>query len=308
MKKLKIAFLFIFLLTASPAFSVEDAIVAVVNDELITLSDLREYIKKTYISLVAEGKSDREIQQIMQDMETNGINNLIEDKIILSKANTLGLEIREKLVEDRIKDIKKRYTSEEEFLQALVKAGASMTDLRNRVVEQLKIRYTIEHEINDKIVISPKEITDFYQKNIDKFHTKEKIYLDSIYFPYEKDKELALKNANVALELIKNGEDFFKVSKDYSQSPSIGLVERGQLLPEIEKNVFHLVEGNISDVVQTENGAYIFRVKAKYPAQLASLGDVKDEIRDIIFKQKFQESFLTWITRLKKEAYVEIKQ
>ena len=88
--------------SASLSYAVEDAIIAVVNDELITYKDLKDYAKSTYASLVAEGVNESQINAIMSDLEEDGLNKLIEDKLILSKANALDLQVREELVDERI--------------------------------------------------------------------------------------------------------------------------------------------------------------------------------------------------------------
>lgn len=290
------------------SLALEDAILAIVNDELITLKDLKNYIHGTYVALVTEGKSQKEIESVMLDLEINGLNKLIEDKLLLSKANEMGLVVREKLIEDRIQDLKNRYPSEQKFMDALVKNGGTLSDVRDKVTDQLKITFLIENEIKSKIFVNPQEVTDFYNKNIERFQKKEKVNVKSIYIPLEGNKEEAVKKANIALDLIKNGEDFDSVAKDYSKSSSLGLVERGQLLPEIEKVIFHLPEGQASEIVEIDTGLYIFKVSEKFPAELAPLADVKDFITDRIYNEKLRERFIVWLEKLKKNAYIEIKQ
>src|SRR5690349_20143359 len=111
----------------SKAGAVEDAIIAVVNDDVITLKDLRSYIHSTYVSLVTEGLNQEQIKQAMLELEINGLDRLIEDKLILSRANKINIEIKDKLVDDRVEEIKKRYVTEEDFLEGLIKNGASVS-------------------------------------------------------------------------------------------------------------------------------------------------------------------------------------
>ena len=190
-------------LSPKVSLAVEDAILAVVNDELITLKDLRDYVRGTYVSLIAEGKKPQEIDKIMLDLEINGLNKLIEDKLLLSKANEMGLDVKDKLIEDKIDVIKKRYSSEQEFTQALIKNGATMSDLRKKVTEQLKIAFVIEHEVKQKIYVNPKEVTQYYEDNMTKFQDKEKIQVESIFIPFDGDKDGALKTCECSFEFDK---------------------------------------------------------------------------------------------------------
>ena len=145
--KIIFGFLFIFNLNITAGHALEDAIVAVVNDELITLKDLRDYIHATYVSLIAEGIPQSQLKEAMKELENNGITKLIEDKLILSKANQLGLQVRDKTVDQRLKDIKAKYPSEAVFMDSLIKNGATITDLKNKIIEQMKIKYVIESQV-----------------------------------------------------------------------------------------------------------------------------------------------------------------
>src|SRR3990167_4068592 len=135
-----IGLLFSFTFYPCAGLAIEDAIIAIVNDELITLNELKGYVQSTYISLVAEGRTDEEIQSFMRDMEANGTNKLIEDKLILSQANKVGIEVREELVDERIAKVREKYGSEQGLVDALVKNVATITDLRKKIRDQLKIK------------------------------------------------------------------------------------------------------------------------------------------------------------------------
>ena len=114
--------------------------------------------------------------------------------------------------------------------------------------------------------------------------------------------------AQEAFNKLREGMDFTKITEKYSTSPSIGIMEKGQLLPELEEVVFNLKQGEISKPIATEDGIYIFKLKEKYPAETQALEQVKKEIYNLIFQQKFQERLKTWLDKLRKQAYVEIKQ
>ena len=131
---------------SQPSLAVEDAIIAIVNDELITLKDLKDYVRSTYVSLVAEGLDDTQIQAHMKDMEINGTNKLIEDKLILSKANNIGIKVREALVDERIEEMQSKYGSEQKLVEALIKNGATLTDLRNKIQLKETLKPAIEQQ------------------------------------------------------------------------------------------------------------------------------------------------------------------
>lgn len=308
---IKIFLAALFFLNFNPVKShaLEDAIVAIVNDELVTLKDLRDYVHATYVSLIAEGIPQSQLKEAMRELETNGITKLIEDKLILSKANQLNLVVRDKIVEDRLKDIKDKYPSEQVFLDSLVANGATITDLRNKIVDQMKIKYVVENQVRSKIFVNPQEVTKYYNEHIESYKNKEQVNVESIFIPFETaDKTETYKRAYEAQNLIKEGKDFMAVTLDYSSIPSLGKVERGQLMPEIENKIFSMNIGDISEPVEVENGLYIFKLVDQFPAQTLPLEEVKDKITDTLFKDKFKKQLAAWLTKLKKDAYIEIKK
>jgi len=309
-KLFKISIISLLLITSFSKVStaVDDAIIAVVNDEIITLKDLRDYIRNSYAGLVAEGVEGEQLNRFMSELETNGLEKLIEDRLILSKANKIGLEIRSALVDERVTEIKKRYASEEEFLTGLITHGASVTDLRNKIIDQLKIKFVIEHEVKSKIYISPKDVTRYYEDNLSTFQMKERAQLDSIYIAFKQDKGAAFVKANQALNALKEEADFREVANKFSDAPSIGTLERGQLNSDIENIIFGLTPDEISPLVEVDSGIYIFKLIKKLASQTAKLQEVEDAIRDLLYREKFQKNFMDWLKQLKKNAYIEIKQ
>ena len=290
------------------SYAVADAIIAVVNDELITLKELKDYVRSTYIGLVAEGMPDEQLKKVMKDLEINGINKLIEDKLILSKANEIGIIVRDELVDERLEGIKKRYPSEQAFMDSLIQNGASISDLRKKILNQLKIKFVIDHAIKSKIRVNPKAVTEYYENNKTDFIKPERVQLDSIYIAFKDNPQQARTQSEEAKHLLAEGKDFKEIAKLYSDTPSIGTVERGQVLPKIEKVIFSLKEGEISDVIEIKDtGIYIFKLIKKLPAEKASIEEVKDVISQRLHQKKFREDILFWIEKLKMDAYIEIK-
>jgi len=285
----------------------EDTIIAVVNDELITLQDLKDYIKTTYAEFSTRGMDATSLKRIKNELEANGIHKLIEDNLMLSKANDLGLEVNAKIITQQIDEIKERYPSEQIFTDALILHGATMTDLRKKVENQLKIKYLIQFEVESKIFVNPQEVTLFYEKNKRNFKKGKRVNVDSIFIALRDNPLSSRQKAKEALDFIGNGIDFKEIANRYSETPSIGVIEKGQLISAIEKAIFNLNEGEVSSMIEVANGIYIFKLIKKIPAEVAPLSEVKDTIYKQIYQVKFQNSFKKWLNELKKDSYIEIK-
>ncbi len=294
-----------------PVCAVEDTIVAVVNDDVITLKDYEDYVTSNYHQLQMEGLPASQVQELVDDMKTNGIRRLIEEKLILDKANALGIKIDEAAVNQQIDSMKTRYKSDQEFLDALLADGNTLTDLRSKVRDKIKMKYLINDEIRAKIYVNPQEVTEYYNQHPEYFQKPESRQLESIFIAQQDDKNAAKEKAeNIyasVKDLLSQGNDFASLAQKYSEATSIGLIKKGQFLPDIEATVFQLQPKEISPLIETANGYYIFQVKEKFPMEVSSLEEVKKNIYDEIFQIKFQKNFRDWVDELKAKAYIEIK-
>jgi len=324
-KKLKLSILLLLftLIIVRPVHAaIEDTIVAVVNDEVITLNDLKDYIDARTAQMRLEGTNSGDIQKFMMDMAKNGLDRLVEDKILLNAANKNDLslnqddpkgeenrkEATEAQVDQRLGDIRSQYRSEEEFLKALIDQGVSITDVRNRIRNQIKTKRLVDQQIRAKIYVNPQEINAFYKNHFEEFQKPDRVNLDSIFIAKGSTPGLSKEKAAGILEKLKAGANFSDTAKQYSEAPAIGIIKKGQTLPEIEKVVFGLSTGQISELCEVENGYYIFRLTGRIKAELAPLDEVKDQIYSRVFQQKFQEKFIQWLEKLKKDAFIDIKK
>jgi parvulin-like peptidyl-prolyl isomerase len=292
---------------APPLFALEDAIVAVVNDEVITLKDIRDYAHAVLVQMKAEGVPSAQIKSAMADLEVNGINRLIENKLILEEANRLKIEADKGAVENKMNEMKSSYPSEKAFLDAMITEGATPADLSKKIAEQIKIRMTIEREVREKVYVNPQEVTAYYKEHFDQYTYPQRVEVDSIFVPKGKDAIPAKEKAEQALARLKSGAVFSDVAKEFSQGPNLGTIAKGQLLPIVENIIFSLKENTISDVIEVASGFYIFRVKKNLPETIASLEEVKEKITDELFQGKFRQKYREWVDKLKGKAFIDIK-
>jgi len=285
-----------------------DAIVAIVNDDVITLKDLRQYIGSIASQLKIENKSPEEIRKIMEVYEQKGLDRLIEDKLILAAANDKGIEVRDDIIDKNLKQIEGRYPNEDDFLKSLTTAGMTVSDLRQKLTDQLKIKYEVDMEVRDRTVVNPQDVTDYYNQHISEFARKPSVNLQSVFVSFDRhNKQEARNRADEARSRLIAGEDFNQVFKEYSDGSSIGEVERGQMTQIIENVVFSLKVGEVSDPVEVENGIYVFKAIGISQGGQQSLAEVKDQIYSKLLDDQFQDKFKEWIDKLRQKAYVEIK-
>ena len=286
----------------------KDTIIAVVNNDVITLKDLSLYIASIRGQLKIENKSPQEIQEIMVEYEDKGINKLIEDKLILTAADDKGLTIRDEVVDKRIKEIRSKYEKEDQFLEALNLQGMTISDLRKKLSNQLKAKYIVDIEVREKIFVNPQDVTKYYNDHKEEFERKTQFNLQSIYINDDIGRQEANNLIAQARAKLLAGEDFDKINKEFSQTPSIGIIEQGQMVPAVETKITGLKVGEVSDPVEVDGGVYVFKLIGISPGRQQPMNEVKEQIYNKLFDQQFETKFNDWVSKLRKKAYVEIKE
>ncbi len=298
----------IFMAPAIPAYAIDDAILAVVNDEVITVKDLKEYMKSVFAQLKIEGRSPQEINEVMSQYENKGIEQLIEDRLILSAAEKAGVMIRPKAVDDRLEEIKKKYPSYQEFLESIKNEGLTITDIRKKIESQIKGQAMVSTEVRSKVYVNPQEVTDYFALHAQEYSKKARVYVETIFVKSAFGKDEARKKIDDALAAVRNGLDFRAAIGKYSELPSVGEIALDQLRPEFKERIDKMNVGDFSEVIEVPNGFYLIKLEGRAEASNALLNEVKDRIYQDIFENKFRERFKSWIENLRKKAYVEVKQ
>ena len=119
--------------------------------------------------------------------------------------------------------------------------------------------------------------------------------------------------ANDLLKQIRNGADFEEIAKKYSDGPSaadggaLGMFKRGQLAKELEDKTFAMKAGEVTDVIRTKQGYVILKVVDHQQAGIPPMKDVLPKIEDAMYYQKLQPALRAYLTKLREEAYIDIK-
>ncbi len=289
-------------------------ILAVVNNEAITQTDVDEILAPIYLQYKSTYSGD-ELAEKVQVAKDDILNQLIEDKLILQQAKKdKTITVTEKEIDALVDELKSKFKTVEEFDQILKNQKVTLLDLRKRYKEQMLIKKAVSKEVLSKISIPPSEVLEYYEANKDKFAIPEQIHLRSIFLSFnEEPKEEVEKKANEIYEQIQKGVEFVEMVEKYSEAPNVvdagdmGFMKKGSLRKEIENIVFKLDIGKVTKPIKTSSGFYIFRVEDKKPATVSDLESVQDQIRNKLYSKKIEKKLDEWINKLKESALIEVK-
>ena len=293
---------------------VVDRIVVVVNNEVITQSEIDRILESIYEQYRGLYYGDELIKKL-DEVRHKVLEQLMDDRLILSEAKKQNVEVNESEVDVRIDEMARHFPSKAVFERAISQQNMSIRDLRKRHREQLMVRKLIDRKIGSTIMVSPVEINDYYTKHINDYIRTETIALSNILIRPKNDMDAgdAGNLAKDILNKLKAGGDFSELAKKYSEGPnaaeggSMGYVKKGDLLPDIESVVFNMKEGEVSDIIQTKLGYHIFKVDERRARQTLELAEVKREVEDAIYREKVKDKIKDWVGNLKKNAYISFK-
>jgi parvulin-like peptidyl-prolyl isomerase len=292
-----------------------DRIVASVNGEVITLYDLYKAEKPVFGKVIV---SDENHIKDPEDAarERLLLDKIIEERLIVQRADELGISVSTEEVEAAVKTIMDReMLNEEMFQNALEKGGMNLEEYHERIRSQLLVSKVFNNQIRMKTVVSPEDIEEYYQEHAAEYRTPERIKMRHILVIRNEgeEEEEARARAEKILSLLEPGSDFQEVAREYSEDSSrhkgeiSGYIQRGDTLPELEKVLFAMEEGEISPPVKTELGFHILKLENKDPARTRSLQEMTPEIIDLLTEEKTKNRYDDWLMEIKKEASIDVR-
>lgn len=277
--------------------------VATVDGVGILLSDFNERMVKK-LSLMVDAPSLNEKQLVL--LKADVLNELIDEKVMINRADKLGISVSDGELKKRIEEIEKDYP--EEGFKELFKGREShyrtwKEELRKRVI----LEKLIHQEVNPHITVTDEEILSYIKSHAKEGVSEERVRISQILLP---DRE----KADAVLERLNNGEDFAKIAKEVSTGPEaekggdMGFFSRGVLPEALDRVVFSLSPGKISKVVETPYGYHIIKVLEKEKAGEVLSAKAREKVRAKLKREKEDRAYTEWLGRLRAGAVIKINE
>jgi len=286
-----------------------DRIVAKVNTEIITLSSIEgraKVLKQKYM----ENYDDNQILEEALEM-------MIDEKLQVQQGKKMGFEVDDITVDAAINNIEKKNSLGEGQLAIMLESeGKSMEAYKSNIRDQILVSKITRFEMGSRVAVSQRQIEKYYYDNQKEFWESGKVRVKHILILFEKGaSEVIRKKKNKEIKRIlteiKEGKDFEEAAVEYSEDVSasmggdVGFVAKGQMVPEFEKAVYRLKEGEISDVVETKYGYHIIKVEKIQKGRTLPFKEVEIKVKNILVRGKQKSAFNNWMTELRESAFIE---
>ncbi len=297
--------------------AVVDRVVAVVNQEIITLSEVEKWINLQKEEIVTEDRLEK--QERMRALCREVLEKLIEEKLIDQEVKKSGVKVSSKEIEATLEEIKRRNAATQEDLErALASGGLTVETYKKQIEKNLQRQKLINWSVKVEEKAGEKELREFYQKNINRYRTNETYRPGQILFVIPKGatpkeiREIREKCQKV-LERIKKGEDFGEMALLYSEDISnkdhgdLGYFRKGELLPVIEREALRLQVGEVSGIIRTEFGFHIIKLLDRKGMDPLPFEEVIERVKADYFNSEMEKAFRQFLSTLKEKAVIEIK-
>ena len=301
-----------------PLFAAEvcNRVVAVVNNDVITLYELNNRIKEM------TGEAPEELMQknqaMFRDAQQKILGLLIDEKIAQAKIKELKIRVSEKQVDNYLEKLKRdNQWTQEDLVAGLQKEGLSYEKYRERVKNDIERAQLIEYEVRSKIIIRDEAIQKYYEEHKGTFGAAEKVQLAGIFLTRknlkseEEMRELYRKAQDISAKL-KAGADFSQMAATYSEGPGakqggdLGQFTVDHLEAGLKSVVEALPEGGTSDPMVRPNGIQIIMVVKKQTGRIRSLEEMREAIYGILYQEEVNRRYQNWIKELRDSAYTQI--
>jgi peptidyl-prolyl cis-trans isomerase SurA len=248
------------------------------------------------------------------------LDRMVREKIMELAAAEKDYDVEESEVDERIDQLQRIFGDGEEAEQRFLSGITDMKEFRQNIAKQIRIDKFIDSR-QDPPEISQAEITEFYNQNPDRFRQEAGVKIQQISWrlpPKEDDTfsdtfAAAMSQAEDVMQEAQSGREFVELVRAYSEDPRaaetdgiVGWVQRGQLIEPLEKAVFDLVAGEVSQPILTDFGIYVVRALETRDSRQLPLEDVRDSIRDGLIRSRQGQSRERIFQELKSKAEIEI--
>ncbi len=291
-----------------------DRVVALVNKEVITWSDLYKLMEYEATDQV-KTLNEEERMKIFKESESAFLEKLIDMRLQLQEARRLGLEVTPEEVRETIESVKKKYSLTDNALrESLKKEGLTFEEYEKRLSEQIIISKLVNQQVRKKIIVSEEEVKKYMDANKENLSDGEAFKIKQILFKGPKndaDKEVIEEKASLIIQRLKAGEDFSVLAEEYSEDPSgrlggnLGFIKKSYLTEEFVNKLNAMNVGDVSIPFWTEKGLHIIKLDEKIPAQ--NIDEVRENVRKQLTEDKVLETYKSWIKDLRTKAYIVIR-
>ncbi len=295
-----------FLLPGAGAGEVVDRIVAQVNDDIITMSEL-EQTAKAMQAQTGQNPLGRESKALQRQM----LESLIDRKLALAEAKKRGISLSDREMDQALEEFKKRNDIPDDatLTKALSQAGMTLKELKQQISDQMIQERMVQVAVGAKTMVSDADVRRVYEESTKEGGNQVHLKMIQVTFPPEAttaQKEELRRKVEAILKEIQEGQPFSETARKYSVSVGdLGFVPLGDVAPPLIEYLTRLRPGEVAPV-QSPQGFQLIQLVARRSGPPRSFEEVAPEIRRALMRQEGEKRFSEWVKTLREKAFIKI--
>ena len=304
---------------AASTVKVVEEIVAKVNGDIITLTDLERSRQQIEGELRQKGVNGPALDKAVKEGGRDSLRNQIDQLLLVQKGKDLNINVDAEVTKQLGKmQVESKITDPDKFHDFIrEQTGMTFEDFRAQIKNSILTQRVIGQEVASRINIPRSDIEKYYEEHKTEFVREEQVFLREVLISTEGKTPdqiaAAEKKAKDLVARARRGEKFGEMAKQNSDAQTaqnfgeLPAYKRGQLRKEIEDIVFKQPKGYVTDPIRMPNGFEILKVEERYEAGQAPLSDVENEIMERLYSPRMEPKVRDYLTKLREDAFLEIR-
>ena len=296
-----------------------ERVIAVVNDDVILLSELEERVVPILAEMERQGEltaRSREAQIVV--LRRRVLDMLIDERLMLIQAQQLKLGVTSEEIDRALDEIRKQNNVDlDDLIKALRQQGMTLAQYRQDLRKQILRLKVINAAVRSRISVSDEEVKNYYEQVVRRSGTQRTVRASHIFvlIPEDatpKDVERRRKQAGDLVERARAGEDFAKLARTYSEDPAtkeeggdLGYFTRGSLPAAVEEIVFGMEIGEVRGPIRAVRGFHVIKLLARRDEGVKPLKEIKEQLRQQLYGQEMEKATKAWLQEIRRKAHVE---
>jgi len=313
MKNLMWVFSAVFFCFCSADAKTVDRILAQVNDDIITMSDLKQEMIP-YSQELAKKYSGEELEQALQKTEKQILDTLVQKKLLYQRAMELGFsaDVESQVSAAIQKVIKDNNLGDTEGLEkALEQQGLNLKDFREQYRKEIIVNALVDYFVASRITLLTPEIEKYYKDHVEEFSSPEEVTLSTIEIAIKGNPTETENRANDIYSRLQKGESFPTLASQYStgstasKGGSIGTYLLSKLNADTARAIANLKDGEVSKPQSEKETYVIYHIDSRKLSVVRPLDEVRNYIKNRLYEQKFNPELERYMSQLKEDAYIQ---
>jgi peptidyl-prolyl cis-trans isomerase SurA len=298
------------------AVEISDRVIALVNDEVITMSDLLaeggDDVTGDPDRMLSNGMTVAEAREIVLEQ-------LIAKALLNNAVKEYGIEVTKDDVDASIEmQMEMNGLTKTQLMELLAENDMTYAEYEEEVEYSIKKERLIAKKLGSHIIITDEEVNAYFNEHKDEYQDLAEYRISEIIMGVSPDADSITMNALIAeAERVRSraaaGEDFAALAREYSVSPSaedggdLGYMHPSEMDPGLLAFLATMKIGEVSETMTVQNTVVILKLTDKRPLPGGvTVDDVREEIEYILGNERTIYFFEKWLEDLKEEAYITI--